>query len=118
MGFATKGAGQDAPDSFGGAMKDTESTAWVMWRCTSGKEQCDFSQTGDELLDELRAPLDIDACNKYPDCHSCISAKEGDVKCGWCQGGTLNYHDQMSKWLKWSNKSEIFRIWLEEMLKR
>jgi hypothetical protein len=93
MGFATKGAGKDAPDSFGGAMKDTESTAWVMWRCTSGKDQCDFSQTG-ELAEELRVgDGDIDACNKYPDCHSCITAKEGDIKCGWCQGGTLNYHD-------------------------
>jgi hypothetical protein len=89
MGFATKGAGKPAPDSFVGAMKDTESTAWVMWRCSSGKDQCDFSVVGEEetleeTLIELRGPNDIDGCNKYPDCHSCINAKEGDIKCGWC----------------------------------
>jgi len=44
MGFATKGAGKPAPDSFGGAMKDTESIAWVMWKCNGGnKDKCDFS---------------------------------------------------------------------------
>ena len=32
MGFATKGKGKGAPDSFIGAMKDTESTAFVYWR--------------------------------------------------------------------------------------
>ena len=96
MGFATKGAGKGAPDSFQGAMKDTESTAFVMWRCNTGaKSACDFSEGSAELVDDLRAdaPFDMDACNKYPDCHSCINAKEGGVKCGWCQGGTLNYLD-------------------------
>ena len=43
MGFATKGAGKPAPDSFGGAMKDSESTAWVMWKCNGNKQKCDFS---------------------------------------------------------------------------
>lgn len=44
--FSTKGAGKPAPDSFTGAMKDTESTAWVMWKCNgNNKAQCDFSQT-------------------------------------------------------------------------
>jgi hypothetical protein len=92
MGFAAKGPGQPAPDSFGGAMKDTESTAWVMWKCNGNdKTKCDFSPK--QLADELRGPNDLDTCNKYPDCHSCITARDGDVLCGWCQGGTLNYKD-------------------------
>lgn len=33
MGFATKGKGKTAPDSFVGAMKDSESTAFVFWKC-------------------------------------------------------------------------------------
>lgn len=73
-------------------MKDTESTAWVMWKCNGNdKTKCDFSPK--QLADELRGPNDIDSCNKYPDCHSCITARDGDVLCGWCQGGTLNYKD-------------------------
>jgi len=93
MGFATKGPGKGAPDSFQGAMKDTESTAFVFWKCVgSNKDVCDFSPTA-EAVEELRGPYDLDACNKYPTCHECITASEGGVKCGWCQGGTLNYKE-------------------------
>lgn len=91
MGFATKGAGKPAPDSFGGAMKDTESIAFVMWKCNGQKDKCDFSPS--QLADGLRGPNDIDSCNKYADCHACITASDDNVKCGWCQGGTLNYED-------------------------
>ena len=93
MGFATKGAGKPAPDSFGGAMKDTESTAFVMWKCNGHKDKCDFSPMN-EAVEELRdEPNDLDACNKYPTCHECITASTGNIKCGWCQGGTLNYKE-------------------------
>ena len=41
----------------------------------------------------LAAPMEEDPCNKYPDCHSCITADESQhaLKCGWCMGGKLNY---------------------------
>jgi len=40
------GAGKKAPDSFGQAMKDTESTAWVMWKCSGAhKDKCNFAAT-------------------------------------------------------------------------
>ena len=90
QGFATKMSPDSAPYSFKDAMDDHESTAFVMWKCNGiNKAQCDFSAT--TTVEELRDVRDQDACNHYPDCHSCITAHEGDVKCGWCQGGNLTY---------------------------
>jgi len=82
-------------------MTDTVSTAWVMWKCNQkDKTKCDFSggmnleYLGNELLLKYSQPeIDEDACNKYPDCHSCITAREDSVKCGWCMGAFLDYKD-------------------------
>lgn len=82
-------------------MADSQSYASVFWKCSTGssKDQCDFRNVGlnlDEL--DIEDPLSFapnggDACNKFPDCHSCITAREGDIRCGWCQGGNLTYED-------------------------
>ena len=53
MGFATKGPGKGAPDSFMGAMKDQDSTAFVFWKCRGAdKTKCDFSDMNE--IEELR----------------------------------------------------------------
>lgn len=83
-------------------MADTMSTVWVMWRCSgTDKTKCDFNPgmsldyLGDELLRKYSQPeFEEDACNKYPDCHSCITATEDHVKCGWCMGAYLDYKDR------------------------
>jgi hypothetical protein len=91
-----------AVDSFKQAMIDTESTAFVMWKCNGkDKTKCDFNPgmdaeyLGDQLMKKYKLKDDIiDSCNKYPDCHSCITASEQDNKCGWCMGAYLDYKDK------------------------
>ena len=75
-------AGKTAPDSFQDAMRDTESTAFVMWKCNGYKDKCDFSVMN-EAIEELRdEPNDLDACNNFQTCHGCISASKDNIKCG------------------------------------
>jgi len=50
---------------------------------------------GNELMKKYAPkPEVIDACNKYPDCHTCITADEQGIKCGWCMGAFLDYKEQ------------------------
>lgn len=85
MGLSTFGPGQPAPASFKAGMVSNKALAEVLWRCKAGAAgaDCSFNNT-------VSAPRDVDSCNKYKDCHGCISS-EGALKCGWCLGGTLSY---------------------------
>lgn len=69
----------------------------TMWRCNQwgGQGTCDFSNKTDPNPPpapvEALAPDSKDECNQNGDCHTCIGASKGDVRCGWCLGGTLSY---------------------------
>jgi len=99
MGLSTFGPGQDAPASFREGFITEKALSMTMWKCTSygsDKSKCSFNSTQAEALTQLatQAPEDIDGCNKYPTCHTCINATTPDgLQCGWCLGGTLNYKD-------------------------
>lgn len=95
MGLSTFGPGKEAPDSFRQAIVSDHAHSSVFWKCKdwNANTTCDFKQTPSEVKEtKALAPFDQDACNKYENCHDCISAQEaGDLNCGWCLGGTLNY---------------------------
>jgi hypothetical protein len=98
MGLSTYGPGKSPPDSFKTGMWSDKALSMTMWKCNSwaGVSTCAF----DHIAEEKPKPVAIappknlekveDECNEYGDCKSCLKAS-GDVKCGWCLGGTLEY---------------------------
>jgi len=94
MGLST--FGHTAPESFKQGMISVKAESVVMWKCSSyGNKTCNFNDDSESLRRQLTAvgapAFGNDDCNKYADCHKCITATEGNVKCGWCLGDTLNY---------------------------
>jgi len=95
--LATNGAGQPAPASASESMGKPNGRVYVLSSCNAWSSKCDFSSVAKqaqadllELFGDLMATND--PCNKYPTCHTCITAVEAGVKCGWCMGGFLNYN--------------------------
>lgn len=76
-------------------MMSNDSVSFVMWKCNGngGGDACNFTQSENENLLEEIAPRDEDACNKYPNCSTCIGAtgKTPGLSCGWCLGANLIY---------------------------
>lgn len=103
MGMSTYGPGKEAPDSFKIGVDSNKSLSLAMWKCQDygADKKCSFASSKSENqyhnLDFTEDPQDpppgdIDACNKYDSCHTCINASTSTgVECGWCLGGTLNY---------------------------
>jgi len=88
--------GKTAPESFKQGMISTKAESLVMWKCSSyGNKTCNFNDEMAALRRQLTAvgkpAFGNDDCNKYADCHKCITATEGNIKCGWCLGDTLDY---------------------------
>lgn len=100
MGLSTYGR-EDAPESFKAGMNGNMAINMVMWKCNSwaGGDQCKFDHLNYEDLEtQGKRKLSVvgkamagDACNQFADCHKCITASIGNIKCGWCLGGVLNY---------------------------
>jgi hypothetical protein len=93
--LATAGNGKDLVDAKT-ALNLDDGRVYVLSACNTWAKSCDFSSVKavtSSLLElfSLAAPEVSDACNAYPDCHSCITASEQGVKCGWCMGGKLDY---------------------------
>jgi hypothetical protein len=95
IGISTYGA--DAPNSFKEGMNSMRALNLVMWKCVSwGSGQCKFDHLALEAESNSKRKLAAnlgadDGCNVYADCHQCITASVGGIKCGWCLGGTLDY---------------------------
>jgi len=89
--------GETAPESFKAGMSSNHALNVVMWKCTSWSGgQCKFDHIDFDIEAAGKRKLaavqeNHDACNVYADCHQCITANEGGIKCGWCLGGTLDY---------------------------
>jgi hypothetical protein len=38
----------------------------------------------------------VDPCNVFSSCTECLAEHFGDIECGWCMGGTINYNGSAS----------------------
>jgi len=99
LGLSTYGT-VDSPESFRQGMNSDKADNAVMWKCNAwGGDKCKFDvlNMDTELVGKRnlkavgKAQFGNDDCNKFADCHACITAEEGGIKCGWCLGDTLDY---------------------------
>jgi len=98
LGLSTFGK-EDAPESFKQGMNSDQASSMVMWKCNAwGADKCKFDHVNMELPTPKRnlksigkAAFGNDDCNKFADCHLCITATEKGIRCGWCLGATLDY---------------------------
>lgn len=97
LGLSTFGT-EEGPESFKQGMNSDKAESLVMWKCNAwGGDKCKFDHVFADPSEKRQlkdiGPLAFgnDDCNKFADCHACITANEGDIKCGWCLGATLDY---------------------------
>lgn len=107
--FAFSTPGGMAPVTLAEAMAGTAGPVLILSQCNSWKaKECNFDSvfpSGQFVRNRYAVQPGAakslpslffhnpDPCNQYDDCSSCINARSGGERCGWCMGGNIVYND-------------------------